>query len=82
MNPLETQMVRVLGAGLWSLTAHEATPSGRRGRRLIPVDRARMMYDQLGTWERVAAVLRCRDGIAYKPWSLWAAVRRADRQSR
>jgi len=44
----------------------------------IPVDEARRLYDRLGSWERVAQVLKRPNGQPFKSFSIQAAVRWAD----
>lgn len=55
----------------------------RRARKIqrrerIDIDRARRLYDTLGTWRAVAEFLRRKDGTAFQPLSIFLAVRWAD----
>lgn len=47
-------------------------------RERIDVDRARRLYDKIGTWRGVAEFLRRKDGTAFQPNSIYLAVRWAD----
>ena len=47
----------------------------------IPVDEARRLYDRLGSWERVAQVLKRPSGQPFKSFSIQAAVRWADMEN-
>lgn len=47
----------------------------RRGRETIDVERARRLYDRLGSWRAVSEFVRRRDGSAFNPQSIFAAVR-------
>lgn len=47
--------------------------SDRRER--IPVERARQLYDQLGTWAAVARVLKRKSGQPFTSTAIAAAVR-------
>lgn len=47
-------------------------------RELIDVNRARRIYDKVGTWRGVAEFVRRRDGTAFTPQAIYLAVRWAD----
>lgn len=49
-------------------------------RERVPVLEAIEWYKWLGSWAKVARVLRRRDGSEFKWYSIWAAVRRYDRR--
>jgi hypothetical protein len=48
-------------------------------RERIDVDRARRLYDRLGTWRGVAEFLRRKSGQSFTVLAIFMAVRRADR---
>lgn len=59
------------------MTRREQQKRGRR--QTIPVDEAVQLYDKLGTWSKVASVLKRPDGSRFTPQSIFSAVRWRDR---
>jgi hypothetical protein len=49
-----------------------------RGHERVDIDRAIALYDQLGTWTKVAKLMRRKNGENFTPDAISRAVRLAD----